>query len=66
MRISNKTITFARRENLIGKFMDQITYRKKNRDELVTAFKESLRKKKEWLSENNLRQVSLGEIANAM
>lgn len=46
--------------------MDQITYRKKNRDELVKAFKESLRKKKEWLSENNLRQVSLGEIANAM
>ena len=44
--------------------MEQITYKKKTRSELVAAFKETIRKKKEWLSANNLTQVSLGEMVD--
>ena len=41
------------------------TTTQKTRNELVEGFKESLRKKKEWLEKNQLHQVTLGELMMA-
>ncbi len=37
----------------------------KTRSELIAGFKETLRKKREWLEKNKLQQITLGELMTA-